>query len=190
MFKIVLTDGGSKLIRFFTRSARLTHGALEVRCYSAPMFLEASSGGVDFTPASKFFKGNKIHAIVVPTKGPLSASVGIDQYMTRLISEHGDAEYDHLAATSIGIKIRLRRVWKCLGRWLRKLTRKQDAKERKLHCSELCSLPLKWAEYESFRSANTNLIDPLTLAKILWRDKENFRFEMISDGLRRELQAR
>lgn len=186
MFRLMFSHSSgcaSSLIRYFTKSKYLSHTVGNFRIFSADVILESSEGGVDFAPAKYFVNHNIIEAIVRPVRGPLSTDEGMASHLSWLIDNYGKAEYDFLAAGAIGIMIRVKWLWKLIGKWLKK-----KLSRSKVHCTELWMLLLQHAGYEAVRGMDAQLTDPLTMLKALRASPSEFDFEKLEPGVAKELE--
>ena len=185
-FKLIFSQGRgfmSKVVAYFVKSKYLSHTVGNFKIYKADVIMESSEGGVDFAPAKYFRDNNTLHAIVKPISGPLTTHKGMDEHLSWLIDNYGNAGYDWLAAGAIGIFNRVKWLWKLIGKWL--LTK--AGKTKTVHCTEIWARLLQHAGYKAVEGMDPEMVDPLTLLRALVAAKTEFEVEMISPLVQKEL---
>jgi hypothetical protein len=176
----------SRFIRFFLRSSFASHiaGGFLAIANMLRLVLESSEKGTRFDIEDRFVKKNMVEAEFELIGGQLSDGGKLYEEIAEFTRSALGKEYDYLSGGAIGIKRRLRFLWKipCLRRWLEKKFGPQ-----KTHCSELWTRFLRPHGYiASLGNKEPDLVGPVMLAGALLKDP-NFRTVFISDGFRREL---
>jgi hypothetical protein len=187
-FKLLFSHGRgfmSRFVAYFVKSKYLSHTVGNFNIFKADVIMESSEGGVDFAPAKYFRDNNTIHAIVKPISGPLTTKEGMDEHLSWLIDNYGNAGYDWLAAGAIGMMNRVRWLWKLMGAWLLKKIDK-----RTVHCTEIWARLLTHAGYKVVATMDPELVSPLTLLRALVAAKTEFEVELITPAVQKEVDRK
>jgi len=126
----------------------------------------AEGSGVDWVPKKQFSENNSLKAEF----DILGDRQKLIEVIKTVSTKYGNAPYDHLAAGGVGIKHRLKWLWRKIGRWFRSKLSKNS-----VTCTELVIRPLQKVGYQGVQLLDPELTTAPELMKALYLAKDEFR---------------